>query len=151
VQLEKQSHGLVLGDNHFRVISAVLRRVETTCDEVIWWLERPAGDLHLFAEDVTPSQAQSLRALVAQLRQELRDVQKELYVSASVQSRVRGIAASLSLTRTELEEVLTPGLRGYGALPPQTEAALDRVFTRLLLALQALNDAVERGQSRDTL
>jgi hypothetical protein len=143
--LAEQSHELALGDNHLRVVSAVLRRVETTCDEVIWWLERREGDLHHFEEDVTPSQAQTLRASVARLRQELRGIQKELFVSPSVHSRARGIAASISLTRTELEEVLTPGLRGYGALPPQTEEALDRAFTRLLLALQALSDAVERS------
>jgi hypothetical protein len=149
--LAEQSNALALSENHLRVVSAVLRRVETTCDEVIWWLERRGGDLHHFAEDVTPSQAEALRALVPQVRQELHDIAKGLFVSPSVQSRARGIAASISLTRTELEEVLTPGLRGYGALPPQTEEVLDRAFTRLLLALQALNDAVERGQCRDSV
>jgi hypothetical protein len=146
--LSDSSRKLALGDNHRRVVSAVLRRVEATCDEVLWWLERSGGDLHHIKEDVTPAQADALRALVEQLREEMRKVQKEVSVDASVDSRARAIAASVSLTRTELEEVLTPGLRGYGALAPETEAALDRQFSRLLSFLYALGEIAERNSSR---
>jgi hypothetical protein len=146
--LSENSRKITLGENHRRVVSSVLRRVETTCDEVIWWLERSEGDLHHFQEDVTPKQNQELRLLVQRLRGEIRHVQEELPVDATVHSRSRGIAASISLTRTELEEVVTPGLRGYGALPPETEAALDRQFSRLLVILLSLGEIAERSNSR---
>lgn len=146
--MAEESHKVALGENHRRVVSAVLRRVETTCDEVIWWLERAGGDLHKIEEDVTSAQADGLRLLVDRLREEMRRVQEELVVDPSVQSRARGIAASVSLTRTELEEVLTPGLRGYGALASETEAALDKQFSRLLFYLHALGEIAERNRSR---
>jgi len=146
--LAEHSRNVELGENHRRVVSAVLRRVETTCDEVLGWLERPGSDLHRIEEDVPPAQAETLRALVEQLREELRRVREEIVIDPTVQSRARAIAASVSLTRTELEEVLTPGLRGYGALPAETEAALDQQFSRLLFYLHALGEAAERGRTR---
>jgi hypothetical protein len=139
---------LELGENHRRVVSAVVRRVETTCDEVLGWLERPSGDLHKLEEDIVPKQADALRGLVRRLREETRRVQNELVIDASVQSRARGIVASVSLTRTEIEEILTPGLRGYGALDPETEAALDKKFARILECLLAMGEIAERSSSR---
>jgi len=146
--LAGKSQKMALGENHRRVVSAVLRRAETTCDEVIWCLERTGSDLHQVEEDVTAAQAETLRSLVSRLREEMRRVQEEVVVDPSVQSRARAIAASVSLTRTELEEVLTPGLRGYGALAPETEAALDKQFSRLLFYLQALGEIAQRSRTR---
>ncbi|HTQ61896.1 MAG TPA: hypothetical protein VMI32_16860 [Candidatus Solibacter sp.] len=139
---------LSLSENHRRVVSAVVRRVETTCDEVLGWLERTGGDLHALKEDVAPKQAEEIRALVRRLREETRRVQNELVIDPSVQSRARGIVASVSLTRTEIEEILTPGLRGYGALAPETEAALDKQFSRILVFLQAMGEIAQRCSSR---
>jgi hypothetical protein len=139
---------VVLSENHRRVVSAVIRRVETTCDEVLGWLERPAGDLHQLEEDVSPKQAAQLRTLVSRLREETRRVQNEVVIDATVQSRARGIAASVSLTRTEIEEILTPGLRGYGTLAPEMEAVLDKKLSRILVCLQAMGDIAERSRSR---
>ena len=137
-----------LPESHRRVVSAVLRRLEVTCNEVLDWLVRPGGDLVQLCEDVSEDQKEELRLLVGRLRREVLRVQNEIEVDPSVQSRARAIAASVSLTRVELEEVLTPGLRGYGAIPQELEAALDAKFTRLLSCLYALNAVVERGGSR---
>jgi len=146
--LPENPRKLALGENHRRVVSAVIRRVETTCDEVLGWLERPGGDLRQLEEDVAPKQADELRMLVRRLREETRRVQNELVIDPSVQSRARGIAASVSLTRTEIEEILTPGLRGYGALPPEMEDALDKKLARILVCLQAMGEIAERSSSR---
>ncbi|HLZ92722.1 MAG TPA: hypothetical protein VKQ28_13495 [Candidatus Acidoferrum sp.] len=127
---------LDLGENHRRVVSAVLRRAESTCEEVLSGLGQPSGHLLQFQEDVGPEQAAELRRLVNQLREEIRRVEGEMLLDVSVQSRARCIASSVSLTRVEIEEVLTPGLRGYGALPAEVEAALDRKFLRLLACLE---------------
>jgi hypothetical protein len=146
--LAEKPRMLVLSENHRRVVSAVVRRVETTCDEVLGWLERPNGELHKLEEDVGPKQAEELRTLVGRLREETRRVQSELVIEPSVQSRARGIAASVSHTRTEIEEIFTPGLRGYGALPPEMEAALDKKLARILACLQAMEEIAERSRSR---
>jgi hypothetical protein len=139
---------LALSESHRRVVSALLRRVEATCEEVLDWLIRPSGNLRHLSEDVSERQAGELRALVERLRRELQRVQNEVGVDPSAQSRSRCIASSVSLTRVEIEEVLTPGLRGYGALSPDLEAALDAKFARLLACLYAMSRVVERGGSR---
>ena len=135
---------LALSENHRRVVSAVLRRVEATCDEVADWLQRPGGDLLRVEEDLAPSQAEELLTLVERLREEARRVEEEIVVDAAVQSRARAVSASVSLTRVEIEEVLTPGLRGYGPLHPEIEAALDAKFLRLLTWLQSMSKVAGR-------
>lgn len=144
----KSDEKLALPESHRRVISALLRRVEATCEEVLDWLVRPGGNLRQFYEDVSEHQAGELRALVERLHRELDRVQNEIAVDSSAQSRRRCIASSVSLTRVEIEEVLTPGLRGYGALSPDVEAALDAKFARLLACLYAMSGLVEHGGSR---
>jgi hypothetical protein len=139
---------LALADTHRRIVSAVLRRVEATCDEVLEWIARPGGNLRKFSEDVSAQQASALRTLVERLHGEILRMQSQVEVDTSVQSRSRCIASSISLTRVEIEEVLTPGLRGYGALPPELEAALDAKFTRLLACLYAMSRVVDQSGPR---
>jgi len=122
--------------------------MKATCGEIVEWIARPGGSLCQLSEDVSEQQANELRALVEHLRREVRQVQNELVVDPLLQSRSRAIASSISLTRVELEEVLTPGLRGYGALSRDTEAALDQEFERLLSSLSAIGNVLERGHSR---
>lgn len=138
------SRRIELGENHRRVVSAVLRRVEATCGEVMAWLERPSGLLQRLRDDVSAGQAQELRSLAGQLRAEVTRVHEEVTVDLGEQSRARGISAALSLTRTEIEEVMTPGLRGYGHLPREIEAALDAKFARLLDCLETMSNVVDR-------
>jgi hypothetical protein len=139
---------LVLSENHRRVVSALLRRVEATCDEVLDCMVRPGGNLRQISEDVSERQAGELRSLVERLRREIERVENEMAVDPSRQPRSRCIVSSVSLTRVELEEALTPGLRGYGALSPDLEAALDAKFARLLACLYAMSSVLERGGSR---
>jgi hypothetical protein len=151
-RIEKGAHGerqetRAAGKSR-RVVSAVIRRVEATCDEILDWMMRPGGNLQQFSEDVPAPQAVELRVLVDRLRREVHEVQKEVAVDPLVQSRRRSIASAISLTRVELEEVLTPGLRGYGTLSPNLEAALDAKFQRLLSCLSAIGSVLERGHSR---
>lgn len=139
---------LTLGANHRRVVSSVLRHVEATGDEVLAWIRRPGGILQHLSEDISDRQADELRALVGRLREEINRVQNEVAADPSSQSRSRRIAALVSLARIELQEVLTPGLRGYGSLLPETEAALDAKFGRLLACLEAMSRVVEHSGPR---
>lgn len=139
---------LTLGENHRRVVSSVLRHVEATSDEVLAWIRRPGGILQHLSEDISDRQADELRALVGRLREEINRVQNEVAADPSSQSRSRRIAALVSLARIELQEVLTPGLRGYGSLLPETEVALDAKFSRLLACLEAMSRVVEHSSPR---
>ncbi len=142
--MSEVDENILLGENHRRVVSAVLRRVEATCGEVITWLERPCGLLQRLRDDVSAGQAQQLRSLAAQLRAEVTQIHEEVTLDPGEQSRVRAISAALSLTRTEIEEVMTPGLRGYGYLPREIEDALDAKFARLLDCLETMSRVVDR-------
>jgi hypothetical protein len=142
---------LALEESHRRIVSAVLRRVEATCDEVLDWLIRPGANLQRFSEDISAAQADELRAHVGRLRQEILRFQNEIMVDPLVQSRSRGIASAISHTRVEIEEVLTPGLRGYGVLSQEVETALDEKFARLLAHLYAMSGVVDHGDSRRAL
>lgn len=141
---------ILLGENHRRVVSVVLRQVEATCDEVAALLERRSGLLQRLREDVSMGQAQELHSLAARLRAEVARVHTEVTVDLGEQSRARGIAAAISLSRVEIEEVMTPGLRGYGRLPSEIESALDTKFSRLLACLEAMSDVVERATPAGT-
>jgi len=134
---------LALPENHRRIVSAVLRHVEAMCDQVLDWMVQPSSGLRQRSNDLSKDQTDEMRALVERLRQELRSVQMELTVDRVVQSRSRAIAASISHCRVEIEEVLTPGLRGYGPLSAETELALDAKFARLLSSLHAMSNVVE--------
>ncbi len=144
------SEKLRLGENHRRVVSAVLRRVEATCSEVTAWLERCSGLLQHLRDDISPGQAQELRSLAARLRAEVARVHEEVILDLGEQSRARGIAAAISLARVEVEEVMTPGLRGYGHLHREIEAALDVRFARLPDCLETMSDVVEPTAPRGT-
>ncbi len=141
--MAEPSEKLRLGENHRRVVSAVVRRIEKTCDEVLAWLDRRPGLLHQFRNDITPEKADQLRVLVAGLREEMARFHREVTISPAVQSRARAVAGTVSFARTEIEEVMTPGLRGYGPIAPDAEAALDLRFTRFLACLEAMSDIVE--------
>lgn len=148
LSLSNDNEKLLLGESHRRVVSAVLRRVESTCSEILEWIERPGGDLLQFREDLVPSQIDELRVLVDDLRGETRRVEEEIVVDPSVQSRARAVSATISLTQVEIQEVLTPGLRGYGMLPAEVEAALDAKFVRLLDCLQRMSRIAGRKITR---
>jgi hypothetical protein len=132
------------------VLSAVLRRVESACDEILAWLDRRPGLLQRLRNDVSHRQAQQLRSLAARLRVEVARIQHQVTVDSSEQSRARAIAAVISSTRVEIEEVRTPGLRGYGSLPEDIEAALDARLARLLDCLETMSDVVETTAPRGT-
>ena len=146
LSLSNDNEKLLLGESHRRVVSAVLRRVESTCSEILEWIERPGGDLLQFREDLVPSQIDELRVLVDDLRGETRRVEEEIVVDPSVQSRARAVSATISLTQVEIQEVLTPGLRGYGMLPAEVEA--DAKFVRLLDCLQRMSRIAGRKITR---
>ncbi len=104
--------------------------------------------MQTYLDDLSPRQVEQLRLLAERLRKEVARIQTGLTTDARAQSRARAIAGVLSAMRTELEEVLTPGLRGYGALEPETEAALDAKFARLLTSLESMNSVISGGRLR---
>ena len=109
------------------------------------YVEVAEKDFALPSKKQTGSRISTITGLT---RKEVARIQTGLTTDARAQSRARAIAGVLSAMRTELEEVLTPGLRGYGALEPETEAALDAKFARLLTSLESMNSVISGGRLR---
>jgi hypothetical protein len=95
---------LQLNENHRRVISILLRRVEKTCDGVLDWLDRKPGLLNRLRDDLTSEQQAQFQELINRLYKEIRRFDSEVALDPAVKSRRRAIAALLSTAQIDLEE-----------------------------------------------
>jgi hypothetical protein len=139
---------LQLGENHRRVVSVLMRRVETVCDGILADLDRKSGLLHNMEDDVAPESAKLLRELAEKLRKEVARVESEISLDPAVRSRKRSIAARISSAIIDLEEVGGSGLRGYGAVSKETERELGEKFARLTAVLQEMERVAESRDER---
>jgi len=134
---------LQLGENHRRVVSVLIRRVEAACDGILQDLERRPGLLLRMEDDVRAEQDGRLRELVAKLRAEVGRVASEVTLDAAVRSRRRSIAARISATMIDLEDVSGSALRGYGAMSAEDERVLTEKFARLIALLEEMERIAE--------
>jgi len=134
---------LQLGENHRRVVSVLIRRVEAACDGILQDLERRPGLLLRMEDDVRAEQDGRLRELVAKLRAEVGRVASEVTLDAAVRSRRRSIAARISATMIDLEDVSGSALRGYGAMSAEDERVLTEKFARLIAVLEEMERIAE--------
>jgi hypothetical protein len=146
--MSKETTKLQLGENHRRVVSVLMRRVETVCEGILLDLDRKSGLLHNLEDDVAPEQARKLRELAEKLRREVARVESEISLDPAVRSRKRSIAARISSAIIDLEEVGGSGLRGYGAVSRELEQALDEKFARLTAVLQEMERVAESRDER---
>jgi hypothetical protein len=137
---------LQLGENHRRVVSVLIRRVEAACDGILQDLDRRPGLLLHMENDIRAEQDGKLRELVGKLRAEVGRVASEVTLDAAVRSRRRSIAARISATMIDLEDVSGSALRGYGTLSPEDECALIEKFARLIVVLEEMERVAESGE-----
>jgi hypothetical protein len=134
---------LQLGENHRRVVSVLIRRIEATCEGVLHNLDRRSSLLHNVEEDLTPQQDQRLRELVGNLRSEIERVESEVTLDPVVSSRRRSIAALVSSAVIDLQEVCDSALRGYGSMPEAVERALVEKLASLMVVLEEMERIAE--------
>jgi hypothetical protein len=139
---------LQLGENHRRVVSVLIRRVEAACEGILQDLDRRSGLLHSVQDDVSPEQAKKLRELAGKLRAEVERVESEVRLDPAVRSRKRSIAARVSSAIIDLEEVSGSALRGYGEMPKELEQALAEKFARFIAVLQEMERIAESTVER---
>lgn len=140
--MERPSGTPELGENHRRVLSAVLRGVENACRGIGDWLDRPSGELLRVEDDLTPAQKERLREVIAHLREEIRRLRRELGLERSAQSRRRAILAMLSATIVNLEDTDSTRLAGYGKLTNDTGARIDRELQGPITLLEQMVQVV---------
>lgn len=141
--MSESAKKLQLGENHRRVVSVLMRRVEMVCEGILQDLDRKSGLLYSLEDDLAPEHARKLRELAEKLRKEVARVESEISLDPAVRSRKRSIAARISSAIIDLEEVGGSGLRGYGAVSKELEQALDEKFARLTAVLQEMERVAE--------
>jgi len=144
--MSDETKKLHLGENHRRVVSVLIRRVEAACDGILQDLGRQSGLLLLMEDDVSAEHGRKLRELVGKLRAEVARVASEVTIDPAVRSRRRSIAARISATMIDLEEFSGSALRGYGALPQEDERALIEKFARLIVVLEEMERIAESSE-----
>jgi hypothetical protein len=144
----ESSMKLQLSENHRRVVSVLIRRVEAVCEGILQDLDQRSGLLHSMEDDVTPEQAKKLRELAEKLRREVERVESEISLDPAVRSRRRSIAARVSSAIIDLEEAGGSALRGYGEMSKEMERALGGKFGRLMVILQEMERVAESRDDR---
>jgi len=141
--MSSDTRKLQLGENHRRVVSVLIRRVEAVCDGILHDLDQRSGLRQNVEDDVSPEQGNKLRALAEKLRVEVEKVESEIRLDPAVRSRKRSIAARVSAAIIDLEEVSGSALRGYGELPKDAERALFEKLARLTVVLEEMERIAE--------
>lgn len=137
------SHKIELSENHRRAISVLMRGTERACDGILEWLKRPSKLLTEIRDDLTGAQQAQLRELVAQLREEVHGFVAKAALDRSAASRRRSVAAILSATLIDLEEVRDSELKGYGRLPAEAKRVLNEHIQRMVSLLEQMLHVVE--------
>jgi len=144
--MSDETKKLHLGENHRRVVSVLIRRVEAACDGILQDLDRRSSLLLSMEDDVRAEQDRKLRELVGKLHAEVARVASEVTLDPAVRSRRRSIAARISATMIDLEDVSGSALRGYGAMPQDAERTLIEKFARLIIVLQEMERIAEASE-----
>jgi hypothetical protein len=126
------------GENHRRVISVLMRGTERACDAVVEWLDRRPTILADVRDDLTPEAQKRLRTLAGQLKGEVLAFSREAALDKKESSIRRSIAAIVSATLIDLQEIQNSGLRGYGPLGDREKKALDDRVRRMITLLHEM-------------
>jgi hypothetical protein len=140
----------LLNENHRRVLSTLLRRVELAA----WHLEErmtsaAPPDLALTRFTGIPDEAQraTLIQLARKVRREVAQLAREYGLEAREEHVGRVIEAEFTLLWSDLEEGRPHKLRNYGALHPRAHELLGPRIQRLIDLVLAIDSAVRsRGE-----
>ena len=134
---------LKLGENHRRAVSVLLRQLEQMCGQLETLLVKPSGVLLRMEDDLAAEPAGALRELAGALRAEIERQVSEIELDVKHQSRRAAIRALLSTRWADLEDSKSSGLKGYGKLPAEASAKLDRELDRLMALVEEMITAIE--------
>jgi hypothetical protein len=140
----------LLGENHRRVLSTMLMRLELAT----WRLEErlrraalPALSLTRFTGALDERQRGELLHLTAQIRQRIGQLVRDYDLEAREDDLVRTVTAEFSLLWSDLEDVRPHKLRNYGELPPRARDILGPHIQELIGLVLAI-DGVTRGEGK---
>ncbi len=141
---EAGRYARLLSENHRRVLSTALRRVELAA----WRLEErlrqhapPALALTRFTTTPDEQQRSELLGLLAQLREKVAQLAAEYGLEAQEDNLVRTIKAEFSLLWSDLEDTRPKKLRNYGEMHPRAHDLLGPQVQELIDLVLAIDHA----------
>ena len=91
---------------------------------------------------MTPEQAGSIAALLAEIRRRIDDVAATFRLSSEDRDAKATIVALLAMSWQNLGEIDSRGMRAYGEVDPALPGLLDPMVQRLMDLVRALEDVV---------
>lgn len=139
-------HAHLLSENHRRVLSTSLRRLELAA----WRLEErlqhdapPALALTRFTTTLKEQQRSELLRLLSRLRERIAQLAGEYGLEAQEDDLVRTIKAEFSLLWSDLEDTRPKKLRNYGEMHPRAHDLLGPQVQELIDLVLAIDHAVQ--------
>lgn len=130
-----------------RRLTVALASLERVLAQVRGQLQQAPADLHLtrYEDRLKPEEAPALLPAIQSLETHLQRLVGELGLSPMTESIRRGLVAGLELASIHLQECRPgSGLKGYGAIAPDTAQYLERELPKLEAAVRRL--AAQLGQ-----
>jgi hypothetical protein len=142
---DTKRHARLLSENHRRVLSTTLMRIELA----VWRLEEritrenpPALTLTRFTDTLDARQRAELLRLIAQVRQHITQLTQEYGLEAREDDLTRTIMAEFSLLWSDLEDTRPKKLRNYGELHPHAIEQLGPQIQQLISLVLAIDQVV---------
>ena len=143
VTREGQPPADLLNENHRRVLSGTLRRLELAA----WSLEDqlvrgefPQLALTRFTHPPSSSQRTALLQLTKQVREEVAKLASDYQFEVGEQHYTRTIMAEFTLLWSDLKDARPHKLRSYGAINPQAHTILGPSVQRLIDLVLAIDE-----------
>jgi hypothetical protein len=135
-----------LNENQKRTVTVTLRLLEEQLVETERLMEQDEqGILYHRVARFTPSQRETMGALIAQMRADIERAAREFHLARQERNAAMEIAGSLALAWESLEEIRSPKLKSYGEVDPSLTETLDPIVQRLVKLEFELED-VARGK-----
>ena len=133
----------LLNENHRRVLSGTLRRLELAAwrleDQLVRG-EYPEVTLTRFTHRPTLSQQAALLELAKQMREEVVKLASEYQLEVKEEDYARTIMAEFTLLWSDLEDARPHKLRAYGDIDPQAHTILGPRLQRLIDLVLAIDE-----------
>jgi hypothetical protein len=127
---------------HAGALAARMLILEEDCREIERHLDGFHGILYEYVGEIPETSKQRMRAVLAEILDKVTSIRVDLGLPRQVVELNKLIESRLSHIWVTLHESKSPGLRGYGAVPEELKAYLDRRLDGILSLLTPLREAL---------
>jgi hypothetical protein len=133
-------------ESHLRRLAVIMIALEAGIGEIESALVSEPSDPILAAveNDIRPESHPQIRALIAQLREEIRAVKQAYSLASALVSARRRFSTKLSLLSIDLTEATSPHMLAYGQILEAERGLLDEQMVKMRAMVDELNALISR-------